>query len=308
MPNGVEIGARVLPKNAPAMKNNIYLIAAAVLTANAVPVFAGETPSKAPVPVESEDIWVHPITAPYWNEDSFVGNDIRAVFAHHHFPGTIFGGGNANVYAAQVRLKLLPNLQLVAYKDGYMDIDLKGYKNHGWNDAAAGLKYAFLQDEPCKLFSAVGLAYEFASGDDEVLQDDDEVRIWWSINKGYGALHLGATVNYFIATDNGDDAFGDSDHLSWHLHADYQVNKWLSPVLEVNGYHVTNEGTPVTPFSGADVLNLGGNSSESLITAAVGVEVRPCKYFSVRTTYERALTNDTSLFGHRWTVSTVFEF
>lgn len=128
MPNGVEHRARVSPENAPAMKNNIYLIAAAVLTANAVPVFAGEKPSKAPVPVESEDIWVHPITAPYWNEDSFVGNDIRAVFAHHHFPGAIFGGGNASVYAAQVRLKLLPNLQLVAYKDGYMDIDLKGYK------------------------------------------------------------------------------------------------------------------------------------------------------------------------------------
>jgi hypothetical protein len=301
------------PQTPSVMKTNTYLFAAvaAVLAATAFSCSAGETagkPVKASVPVESEDIWVHPITGPYWAEDSFVGNDIRAVYAHHHFPGTIFGGGNANVYAAQLRLKITPKLQLVAYKDGYMDIDLKGYKNDGWNDVAAGLKYAFLQDDANKLYSAVGLGYEFASGDDEVLQDDDEIRIWWSINKGLGRLHLGATVNYFIATDNGDDGFGDSDHLSWHLHADYQVCKWFSPVVEVNGYHVTGEGSPVTPFSGADVLNLGGNSSESLITAALGVELRPTDRIAVRAAYERAITDDVSLFGHRWTISTVFEF
>jgi predicted porin len=295
------------------MKTSTNLFAAAVVAVLAGTVFhtqAGTTAeSKAPVQVETgDDIWVHPITGPYWNEDSFLGNDVRVVVAHHSFPGAIFGGGTADVYAAQLRLNLAPKLQLVAYKDGYMEIDTVGYKNDGWNDIAAGLKYAFLHDDANKLYSAVGVGYEFASGDDNVLQDDDEIRVWWSINKGFGRFHVGATVNYFIATDNGNDAFGDSDHLSWHIHADYQLNKWISPVIEVNGYHVTDEGSPVTPFSGADVLNLGGNSSESLITGAVGIELRPTERISVRAAYERAITDDTSLFGHRWTFSTVFEF
>lgn len=290
------------------MKLTPFILTTAILATAALQSFAGAPAAKAPVPVEERDIWVHPITGTYTHEDSFIGNDIRAVFAHHTFPGEIFGGGHANVYAAQLRLRILPNLQFVAYKDGYMDIKTRGYSNDGWNDIAAGLKYAFLQDDARKLYSAVGLAYEFASGDDEVLQDDDQVRLWWSINKGFGRLHLGATLNYFLATDNGDDGFGDSNHLAWHLHADYQVCDWFSPVVEINGYHVTDEGDVVTPFSGADVLNLGGNKNENVITAAVGFEVRPFERVAVRAAYERAISDNTDLFGHRWTVSTVFEF
>jgi hypothetical protein len=262
----------------------------------------------APAETEREDIVVHPITGPYWHEDSFISSDLRPVFAYHHFPGEVFGGGRALVYAAQLRVQLLKNLQLVAYKDGYMDMQLKGYNEPGWNDLAAGLKFAFLQRDDLQLHSALGVAYEFASGDDEVLQDDDEVRLWWSVNKGFGPLHLGATVNYFLATDNGDDAFGDSNHLSWHFHADYQVCRWFSPVVEVNGYHVLDEGDVVTPFSGADVLNLGGNKSEDVVTVAVGAEVRPCRHFSVRAAYERAISDNTDLFGHRWTFSAVIPF
>lgn len=287
-------------------------LATATLLASVPGAFAGDaSPGKkevVPVLKLEEDFPVHPITGPYWNEDSFVGNDVRPVYAFHHFPGEIFGGGHAVVYAAQLRLQITKQLQLVAYKDGYMDIDLKNYADRGWNDIAAGLKYAFYQNDALQLHSAVGAGYEFASGDDNVLQDDDEVRFWWSINKGFGKLHLGATVNYFLATDNGDDQFGDSNHLSWHFHADYQVCKWFSPVVEINGYHVLDEGDPVTPFSGTDVLNLGGNKSENTITGALGAEVRPCNNFALRGAYERALNDDADLFGHRWTVSAVIKF
>jgi hypothetical protein len=282
----------------------------ASLLASTLTTFAGETaPSKNVVqPIERQDYPVHPITAPYWSEDSFIGTDIRPVFAYHAFPNEIFGGGRATVYALQLRVKILKNLQFVAYKDGYMDIDTKGYKADGWNDIAAGLKFAWLQKDEMQLYSAIGVGYEFASGDDNVLQDDDEVRFWASINKGFGPLHLGAVFNYFIAGGNGSDAFGNSNHLSWHLHADYQACKWFSPVVEINGYHVVDEGNPVTPFSGADVLNLGGNKSEDVVTLGLGAEVRPCRNFAMRAAYELPLTNTDQIFGHRWTFSAVISF
>lgn len=285
-------------------------LATAALCGSLLPGLAGTpvTDKKAVQPEETEDIVVHPITGPYWHEDSFITSDVRPVFAYHHFPSSVFGGGRALVYAAQLRVKLTDRLQLVAYKDGYMDIQTEGYNNQGWNDIAAGLKFAFLQKPEIQLHSAIGVAYEFASGDDEVLQDDDEIRFWWSINKGFGKLHLGATVNYFLATDNGDDGFGDSNHLSWHLHADYQLCKWFSPVVEVNGYHVLDEGDVVTPFSGADVLNLGGNKGEDVVTVGVGGELRPCRHFSLRAAYEWAITDNDDLFGHRWTFSSVIPF
>lgn len=284
---------------------------AVAAVAAASPLLAGAPAfddKKAMVPEEPKDIWVHPITGPYWHEDSFVTSDIRLIHAHHHFPGLVFGGGHASVSAAQLRIKLLKNLQLVAYKDGWMEIDTVGYQNNGFNDLAAGLKWAFLQNDALQLHAAVGAAYEFASGDDEVLQDDDEVRFWASVNKGFGRFHFGATANYFLATDNGDDPFGDSNHVSWHIHLDYQVCDWFSPVIELNGYHVLDEGDVVTPFSGADVLNLGGNKSEDVISMGVGAELRPLNWLALRAAYEFPLSDENDIYGHRWTFSAVIKF
>jgi hypothetical protein len=54
--------------------------------------------------------------------------------------------------------------------------------------------------------------------------------------------------------------------------------------------------------------NLGGNKSENTITGALGAEVRPCKDFAVRGAYEREISDDRNLFGHRWTFSAVIKF
>ncbi|MGB8166666.1 MAG: hypothetical protein WCF18_04195 [Chthoniobacteraceae bacterium] len=287
-------------------------VATATLFASLAGALAGQAvegkKEVTPVVPISEDIVVHPITDPYWAEDSFNGNDVRLVYAHHNFLSDVLGGGRAHVYAAQLRLKITDWLQFVAYKDGYMDVETAGYNNEGWNDIAAGLKFIFLRNDNLHLYSAVGVGYEFASGDDQVFQDDDGFRFWWSINKGFDKLHLGATVNYFVATENGNDKLGDSDQLTWHLHADYELCKYFSPVIEVNGYHVTDQGIPVTPFSGSDVLNLGGNKNENTITGAVGIEVRPCNYVALRGAYETQLNDDHDLFGHRWTFSAVIKF
>jgi hypothetical protein len=107
---------------------------------------------------------------------------------------------------------------------------------------------------------------------------------------------------------NGDSLLGNSDWLSWHFHADYQVCKWFSPLFEVNGYVTTRNGSPVTPFSGADVVDIGGNSSEPTISAAFGAEVRPMKRLALRAAYEWGLGNSTNVFGHRWTFSSVIKF
>lgn len=296
------------------MKNTPILASVSILPIllafSSLAALAGQPVAEKKVitPVETTDYPVHPISAPYWAEDSFIGTDFRPVFAYHHFPGEIFGGGRALVYAAQLRVKLTDSLQIVAYKDGYTDMELKGYNDQGWNDLAAGIKWAFLQNESLNLHVAAGVGYEFASGDDQVLQDDDGVRLWLSANKGFGKLHLGATVNYFLATDNGDDGFGDSNSLSWHLHADYQLCNWFSPVIEINGYHVTDEGDVVTPFGGSDVLNLGGNKNEDTITLAVGAEIRPCSKFAFRAAWETPLTDNVDFWGHRWTFSSVITF
>lgn len=291
------------------MKNhhNTTLLCAASLFATAALTFAG-TPisSKKEVKqVAEEDIVVHPVTSPYFAEDSFVTSDIRPVFVYHNIPGNFLGGGSASVTAAQVRLKLTDSLQLVAYKDGWLDVSTRGFGARGWNDIAAGLKWAFYRNDAAQFHAAVGLGYEFASGDRRVLQRDDELRAWLSVNKGFGKLHLGATFNYSWSMGNGGSLLGDSDWLSWHLHADYQVNKWFSPLVEVNGYHTTR-GNGV-PFSGADVVNINNNGKDT-ISAAVGAEIRPLKWLALRAAFEFPLTHNVDLYGNRMTFSSVIKF
>lgn len=282
---------------------------AATCLSRAVAGPAVQSDKKEVVPtLEREDIVVHPVTDPYYHEDSFITTDLRSWFVQHYFDGTPLSEGHARVSALQLRVRLLKNLQFVAYKDGWVDFDGKVLDDSGWNDIAAGLKFAFLQKPEWQLDAAVGAGYEFASGDDQVLQDKDEVRFWLSVDKGFGPLHLGATLNYFLACGNGDGYLGESNHLSWHLHADYQVCKWFSPVVEFNGYHVLDEGDPVTPFNGVDVTNLGGNKNEDVITFGVGVEVRPFNRVALRAAYEMPLTDNVDLYGHRWTFSTVVKF
>lgn len=251
----------------------------------------------------------HPISSPYGHEDSYVTSDIRAWYLHHSVDDDTLGG-EIQVGALQVRLALTERLQLVAYKDGYtrMNFDGDALDGEGWNDVAAGLKYKFLEDWDYDIHAAVGVGYEFRVGESDVLQNDDELRVWGSLNKGFGDLHLGATVNYFRAMDEDEGPFGSADRLSWSLHADYRICKWFSPVLELNGYHVVDEGPGALPFHGVDAVNPSGGESEPVVTGAVGFEARPLNHLALRFAYETDLTDNVDIFDDRYTVSAVLSF
>ncbi len=266
-------------------------------------------PRAAEVPAEQKH--VHPLTSPYYNEDSFVTTDVRAWFIFHDFPkSSALGGGSAQIYAAQVRLALTDKVQFVAYKDGYIDWDTTAVADSGYNDIAAGIKWNFIQDWDNQFHAAVGAGYELSTGSSETLNDDSEWRFWASANKGLDRLHLGANVNVHITDDKDQiQGFGNSDSIDWHLHADYFVCKAFSPVVEINGFHTTSQGsTAPLLFSGLDVVNLGGGKSEDVVTIGLGGEIRPADNIAVRGAYETPLTDQVDLFGYRWTLSLVWSF
>ncbi|MGJ8637783.1 MAG: hypothetical protein ACSHYA_00180 [Opitutaceae bacterium] len=253
-----------------------------------------------------ENKFVRPLTAPYFHEDSFVTTDARAWYLSHNLD-TI--GGDVTVMALQLRVALTESLQLVAYKDGYTEFDGAAIlgDNEGFNDIGAGLKWAFIQDWENQFHAAVGIGYEFEIGDQDVLQNTDELRLWVSANKGFGKLHLGATVNAIIANDQSEGLAGNSDMITAHFHADYYLTEWLSPVVEVSGYFSQDDGG--LGVSGVDAGSLYGGGENDTITYAVGVELRPlCENSALRVAYEDELNSGVSLFGDRWTFSAIYEF
>jgi len=176
----------------------------------------------------------------------------------------------------------------------------------GWNDIGAGLKWAFVQNRENQFHMAAGIGYEIGWGDDDVLQDTDELRLWLSANKGFGNLHLGAVVNYIIADDDMEGTLGNADMVTAHFHADYYLTEWLSPVIEINGYLSQDDGSP---FSGVDAVSVLGGGDEDTWTGALGFELRPLgPDLGIRAAYETELSDNISLFGHRWALSAVYEF
>lgn len=293
--------------------NRFIAVAAMIAGASIAPaqhadfvLFGKDFKGTPPADYKPEHRFVHPVSSPYFHEDSFVTTDLRGWFVYQDFPnGGLIDGGSAKVYAVEVRVALTDQLQLVANKDGYVDFDAGLLQDDGWNDVAAGLKWNFLQDWKHQFHAAIGGGYEFPWGDTDVLQNNGEVRFWGSVNKGFDRLHLGLTGNVFFGTSD-DEALGNSDYFSWHAHADYYVCKWFSPTVEFNGYHTFNKNDEVVPFSGIDVTNLGGG--DDVVTMAVGAEFRLTDDVALRGAYEFPLTDGEDLYGARTTVSLVWSF
>lgn len=261
--------------------------------------------------LDPEQRVVRPISAPYFHEDAFITTDLRAWYLEHDFDSdtaTVLNNGSAMVAALQIRVALTEQLQLVAYKDGYTEFDDAGNlgDNSGMNDLAAGLKWAFIQDWENQLHVAAGIGYELSVGEEDVLQDSDELRLWLSANKGFGRLHFGATANFLKAMDSDDSLLGNADMVTLHVHADYYLTEWFSPVVELNGYMAQDEGA--VPFSGVDAGSLPGGEENDTYTIAFGGELRVVDGLGLRAAYETELNDNVSLFGDRWTLSAVYEF
>ncbi len=252
---------------------------------------------------------VAPLTSPFYADDAFITSDVRGVWMHHSFPEPRVGGGSVTAYALQLRVALTRSLQLVASKLGALDFDSPlADGESGSTDVAVGLKWAFLQDWDSDTHASVGLGYQVGVGDEEVLQGSDEVRLWGALNKNAGRFHFGMTANYLVAVGE-EDALGDSDRLFVHLHSDYWFDQFYSAVFELNYYDTVrgNSGSPYS-YTGVDLANLGGGSSNDACTFGYGFELRPANAFALRSAHESTLAGSDTVFGHRWTLSAQWSF
>jgi hypothetical protein len=277
---------------------------ASTAVADMQPLFGGTLKA-----LKGDDQFVAPVTSPYYNENSMIGTDVRVWYVHHKVNDEALGPDvSVNDYAAQIRVALTDTLQLVAYKDGFLDFD-GGPDTEGWNDLAAGIKWQFYRNDETHLYAAAGVGYEFRTGESRALQNDSEYRLWASVDKGWGKFHAGATINWRGSTSGDDKDNGNSDVFSWHVRADYRASDIWSPVVELNGYHIVSDSNTGVALNGADVLNLGANGADPTISAGAGVEFRCGDSTALRVAYEVPLTgHDSDLYGTRLTFSLVYTF
>ena len=289
---------------------NVLRIVAVIVCVSGLVVPAGAT---------DMDGAVRPVTNPVWLGLPSVQTLVHPIFMYHSFPrkvsteiGDVEMGGDLQLYALQFEVALTENLSLIAVKDGFIDFnpdnDADGAfsSETGMGDLAAGLKWVFLNDEDKHLLCSVRLVAELPTGDAQVWQGngDGTLAPAVSILKIAGPLQFVSTLGYIQALDNDESSLF---YNAWHM--SYSIKDKVFPLVEINHFHVTDEGNGDTRFrdqvggavpavaqwEGGDLVNLGssnGDDNADYVTLGVGARFRVNDRVDLGAAYEIPLTDD----------------
>jgi hypothetical protein len=271
---------------------------------------------------------VSPVTNPLFFEDPYIRTEIRPIFAYHRIGDDLLNGvglngissGDVRVYALQLRYAVTDRLAIIATKDGYTDIHfdnpaLAGLSRKGWNDLAAGIKYAFIQDEQKEFILTGGVKLELPTGEADVLQNNGsgEWDVFVASAKNWARVRLMGNAGLRLPNNWAQETV--SAHYS--LQVDYYSCKWFIPFLSLNGQTVLSEtknggpnGLPGLNVEGFDLLNLGADSAagHTQIVGGVGFRSRLASHLDFGAAYEKSLTSPQGLFDDRVTLDFVIHF
>lgn len=256
---------------------------------------------------------ISPVVNPIFFESPLIQSEVRPLFAYHRFDKKLLGVNvDARVYAVQLRYAVSDRLALIATKDGYMDIDpqVRGAKTqHGWNDIAAGFKYAVYQDDEKQFQITPGLTFEAPSGDDEVFQGNGsgEFNIFVSAVKGFDRLHFTGNLGVRVPIDMDEE----TANVRYALMADYYTCQWFIPFATINAVTTITEGNgPALKSEGFDVVNFGSSRAGGETQAAwgVGFRSRLHRNLDLGFAYEQGFTPSNDIFKDRFTVDFLWRF
>lgn len=233
-----------------------------------------------------------PVGNPIYFESPFNNTSLRFLYLYHDFPdGSQIGGGEANVFALQVRVALTERLGFIATKDGYTRMNAGILPpDDGWNDFAIGLKYVLIADRENDFVLTTGMRWEWENGDRRILQGrDQELSPFISFAKGWGPFHLLGDVTGRLPMDIREGNY----ILQWDLHADYEilpeVLPGFAPLFEVHGLHYLSDGDALPlAVGGLDYTNLGSTNvaGDFVIWGGAGCRWKLSPHLSLGATYE----------------------
>ncbi len=270
--------------------------------------------SKAPVPVTEAVSWkahtIAPVANPIFFEDAIIRSEIRPIFAYHNIDSGFLGGGDAQLYAVQIRYAITDRLALIATQDGYFQINNDAIGNpDGWMDLALGLKYALIDDEASQFILTPGFTVHIPTGSRDVFQGrgDGEINPFVSAQKGFGDFHLSANAGLRIPFDSNEQSL--IAHYS--VMADYYTCRWFIPFVAFDAFTVLNEGNNIPLTSeGYDVINFGASGADGVTqaTIAVGFRSRLLDNLDFGFAYQKAVISPKGLTDDRFTFDLCIRF
>jgi hypothetical protein len=245
-------------------------------------------------PERGFDCFISPISNPFLFEDPRSLTEIRGIMSFQGIPSgnNNYGGGSADFFGVQGRLAITERLSVTMNKLGVQTLSPNG--GTGLSELWLGPKYEIIRNPDTQTLVSVGGIFQIPLGSSSVYQNTGALSIVPYVSAAqklfetdWGRINGMATAGYAISTNN---ARSDYFYLSGHIDYDVMNLHKFFPLMELNWFSVTTNGTsnPAYNFEGRDLVNFGANAKgNNLLTMALGGRWR---------------------FNDRWTVGGAFEF
>lgn len=250
-------------------------------------------------------------------EDPRSISEARFLFVNHQIDDQfVTSGGDAQVYALQLRYAIDDRWSIIATKDGIVDFNPTATlpKETGVADVELGAKYVFWQDREKGQVASFQLRYLLPVGDEDVLQGNGNGMIHPSTSAAIALsdeITLTTGTGLRIPTDTDDSFFWDAD-----AQIDYRIDTcygaWY-PLLGVSLIHVVDGGKrlPIAD-EGQDFFNFGASKStgENMVLAAAGMKFRPVDNIDLGSTFQFPLDKQTGtrIIDYRWMFDVSYRF
>ncbi|RIL08705.1 MAG: hypothetical protein DCC75_08235 [Proteobacteria bacterium] len=260
---------------------------------------------------EGLDEMAAPINHPTIFEDPRPYTEIRPIYIYHKIDNDfVTSGGEANIYAVQLRYAVDDRLGIIATKDGYVDLNADSVLDdqEGFADLSVGVKYAFFRDDAARQIATLGLRYEIPTGEEEVFQGqgDGALNPFLSGAYGLGPVNIMLGTGFRFAFDNDDSSFYDAG-----LQFDTKIGSF-HPVVDFNLSHVISDGNRLAiADEGEDFFNFGASESDgkTLVSAGLGMRVDLADNVIFGVSYQIPLTEGqgSNLLDYRVTSDIIFK-
>ena len=264
------------------------------------------------------DQMISPVFHPVTFEDPRAISEARFLYVYHELDNDfVTEGGNAQVYALQLRYALTDKLSLIATKDGYVDFNPKANvpKNTGFADIEAGLKYTLFEDREKGYIVSSQLRYLIPIGEKEVFQGQGDGVIHPSFS-GAVALCESSTITagtgLRIPISDHDSSFWDVDvQLDYRIPVSEDIA--IYPIVGASLIKVTSSGDRLgISDEGQDFFNFGATESagKNIVTGIGGLRARISSNVDIGGSYQFPL--DTSagskVINNRWLFDATYKF
>lgn len=274
------------------------------------PTVSAKNPATPPEAVSWKDHTIAPVTNPIFFEDAVIRSEIRPIFAYHNIDDQFLGGGNAQLYAMQIRYALTDRLALIATQDGYLDINNKALSRpDGWMDLALGLKYALIDNEASAFILTPGFTFHIPTGERDVFQGrgGGELNPFVSFQKGFGDFHVSGNLGARIPLNQDEQ----STVAHYSLMLDYYTCRYFIPFVSFNAFSVLDAGNNIgLNTEGYDVINFGASQSNGRTQGMFGVGFRSriLDNVDLGLAYEKAVIKPYGLTDDRFTFDICIRF